>query len=119
MADTECAFYDDSKEVIMDLEEDPGYRRVDRETVELIGVITKAELVYNEEEEVVDMCEAIRQMLLEASEKGITQGLSQGLSQGELLGSYQTLSTSERPQRRLINTSQPVTTGQRRKSGRS
>ena len=74
----------------MDLEEDPGYRRVDRETVELIGVITKAELVYNEEEEVVDMCEAIRQMLLEASEKGITQGLSQGLSQGELLGSYQT-----------------------------
>ena len=46
----------------------------------------KAELLYNEEEEVVDMCEAIRQMLLEASEKGITQGLSQG----ELLGSYQT-----------------------------
>ena len=72
--------YSKDKEKFLDiLYEDPGYRAVARTTAELIEVLTGSELVYNEEKEEIDMCEAIRQLMEEAQEKGTVQGELRGM----------------------------------------
>ncbi len=79
--------YSGDKEQFMKIiSEDEGYRKVERSTAELISALTKAELVYNEEKEEVDMCEAIRQLVQDAADKGIAQGVAQG----EIKGAFRT-----------------------------
>ena len=83
-------YSDDKEQFLKVIEEDEGYRKVERKTAELIGAVTGTELVYNEEKEEVDMCEAIRQLMQEATDKGIAQGVAQGVAQGEIKGAFHT-----------------------------
>ena len=67
--------YSKNKAVLRKLvEEDEMYRTMDRETAELINVVTNSKLEFQEEGEVVDMCQAIREIEEDARQEGRQEG---------------------------------------------
>lgn len=79
-------------------ETDPAYRNLDRETMEVIAVMTNNRRLlehpeeYENEEGGYDMCEALEGIKedgrLEGIKQGIKQGIKRGIEQGEEYGRY-------------------------------
>lgn len=55
------------------VQEDASYRNIDRKTADLVNIMTGSKLKYNEREEKIDMCEAIRGMLEDSRQEGRTE----------------------------------------------
>ena len=56
------------------LQKDSSYRRMDRDSANLINAVTSSKLTYPEEEDEIDMCKAIEDMRSEAEAKGRADG---------------------------------------------
>ena len=64
------------------LQKDSRYRRMDRDSANLINVVTSSKLTYPEEEDEIDMCKAIEDMRFEAEAKGRAKGREEGRAEG-------------------------------------
>ena len=60
------------------LQKDSRYRRMDRDSANLINAVTSSKLTYPEEEDEIDMCKAIEDMRSEAEAKGREEGRAEG-----------------------------------------
>ena len=60
------------------LQKDSSYRRMDRDSANLINAVTSSKLTYPEEEDEIDMCKAIEDMRSEAEAKGREEGRAEG-----------------------------------------
>ena len=67
-------------------ENEERFREVERRAVDVIEVITNTQLNYEEREGKVDMCQAIREMRMEAERKGEIRGEMRGEIRGERKG---------------------------------
>ena len=65
------------------LQEDNRFSELERNAALVIQATTKTELNIKPNAEVVDMCEAIRQMMESSKQQGVLQGMQQGIQQGE------------------------------------
>ena len=61
------------------VEKDDRFKNVDRKAATVISTVTGVEIEMNEEEEKVDMCQALREMMEDATNEGIQQGMQQGM----------------------------------------
>ena len=68
------------------LQEDHRFSELERNAALVIQATTKTELNIKPNAEVVDMCEAIRQMMESSKQQGVLQGMQQGMQQGRLQG---------------------------------
>ena len=68
------------------LQEDNRFSELERNAALVIQATTKTELNIKPNAEVVDMCEAIRQMMESSKQQGVLQGMQQGMQQGRLQG---------------------------------
>ena len=64
------------------LQEDNRFSELERNAALVIQATTKTELNIKPNAEVVDMCEAIRQMMESSKQQGVLQGMQQGMQQG-------------------------------------
>ena len=64
------------------LQEDQRFSELERNAALVIQATTKTELNIKPNAEVVDMCEAIRQMMESSKQQGVLQGMQQGIQQG-------------------------------------
>ena len=64
------------------LQEDNRFSELERNAALVIQATTKTELNIKPNAEVVDMCEAIRQMMESSKQQGVLQGMQQGIQQG-------------------------------------
>ena len=62
------------------------FKSVEREAVELINMITGANIAGNEKEEVVDVCRAWENSLKKAKDEGQREGRLEGVREGEIHG---------------------------------
>ena len=62
------------------------FKSVEREAVELINMITGANIADNEKEEVVDVCRAWENSLKKAKDEGQREGRLEGVREGEIHG---------------------------------
>ena len=69
------------------LREDERFTRLERNAAMVINTMTKAGIEMNPDEEVVNMCEAIRQMMDESAMMGEKRGMERGREIGEKHGS--------------------------------
>ena len=60
------------------LQKDSSYRRMNRDSANLINAVTSSKLTYPEEEDEIDMCKAIEDMRSEAEAKGREEGRAEG-----------------------------------------
>ena len=60
------------------INEDTSFRSVSKKTADLVNVVTKSNLHYNDREESVDMCEAIEGIRNDARAEGIEKGRVEG-----------------------------------------
>ena len=68
------------------LDEDERFTRLERNAAMVINTMTNAGIEMNRNEEVVNMCEAIRQMMDESEQRGKLYGEKIGEERGELRG---------------------------------
>ena len=68
------------------LQEDQRFSELERNAALVIQATTRTELNIKPNAEVVDMCEAIRQMMESSKQQGVLQGMQQGMQQGRLQG---------------------------------
>ena len=77
------------------ISEDSSYRSVSKKTADLVNIVTKSNLHYNQGEENVDMCEAIQGIRddarAEGEAKGRAEGEAKGRAEGEAEGITRTL----------------------------
>lgn len=83
----DCIKYSDDPEKLYELVlNDPAYREMDGDTYELIAQHIKTNELMQvkryEEEEKVDMCKAIAELMERARREGIEQGIERGIKQG-------------------------------------
>ena len=71
------------------LQEDNRFSELERNAALVIQATTKTELNIKPNAEVVDMCEAIRQMMESSKQQGVLQGMQQGRIQGRQEGIQQ------------------------------
>ena len=71
------------------LQEDHRFSELERNAALVIQATTKTELNIKPNAEVVDMCEAIRQMMESSKQQGVLQGMQQGIQQGMQQGMQQ------------------------------
>ena len=71
------------------LQEDNRFSELERNAALVIQATTKTELNIKPNAEVVDMCEAIRQMMESSKQQGVLQGMQQGMRQGMQQGRLQ------------------------------
>ena len=71
------------------LQEDNRFSELERNAALVIQATTKTELNIKPNAEVVDMCEAIRQMMESSKQQGVLQGMQQGRLQGRQEGIQQ------------------------------
>ena len=71
------------------LQEDNRFSELERNAALVIQATTKTELNIKPNAEVVDMCEAIRQMMESSKQQGVLQGMQQGIQQGMQQGMQQ------------------------------
>ena len=71
------------------LQEDNRFSELERNAALVIQATTKTELNIKPNAEVVDMCEAIRQMMESSKQQGVLQGMQQGIQQGMQQGRLQ------------------------------
>ena len=71
------------------LQEDNRFSELERNAALVIQATTKTELNIKPNAEVVDMCEAIRQMMESSKQQGVLQGMQQGMQQGIQQGRLQ------------------------------
>ena len=71
------------------LQEDHRFSELERSAALVIQATTKTELNIKPNAEVVDMCEAIRQMMESSKQQGVLQGMQQGRLQGRQEGIQQ------------------------------
>ena len=64
------------------LQEDNRFSELERNAALVIQATTRTELNIKPDAEVVDMCEAIRQMMESSKQQGVQQGMQQGIQQG-------------------------------------
>ena len=77
---------EDKQEMEKLLQTDPAFKRMDRETAEMISTYAGLKLESNlEEDDKVDMCKAWADQRMEGVEEGRKQGMAEGLVSGELL----------------------------------
>ena len=57
------------------VEKDDRFKNMDRKAASVISTVTGVEIEMNEEEEKVDMCQALREMMEDATNEGIQQGM--------------------------------------------
>ena len=60
------------------INEDTSFRSVSKKTADLVNVVTKSNLHYDDREERVDMCEAIEGIRNDARAEGIEKGRVEG-----------------------------------------
>ena len=65
---------------------DRRYRSLDRESANLINVVTRSKLTIDEQEEEIDMCKAIDDMRKESEANGFSRGEASGFTKGEARG---------------------------------
>lgn len=75
------------------LQKDSRYRRMDRDSANLINVVTSSKLTYPEEEDEIDMCKAIEDMRFEAEAKGRAKGREEGREEGRAEGNTERILT--------------------------
>ena len=71
------------------MQEDNRFSELERNAALVIQATTKTELNIKPNAEVVDMCEAIRQMMESSKQQGVLQGMQQGRLQGRQEGIQQ------------------------------
>ena len=76
----------DKKKLAMLVENDEKFKTVDRKAAEVMNTMTDSELNIREEEESVDMCEAIKEMRADSEQIGLQKGEQIGLQKGEQIG---------------------------------
>ena len=64
------------------LQEDSRFSELERNAALVIQSTTRTELNIKPDAEVVDMCEAIRQMMESSKQQGMQQGIQQGMQRG-------------------------------------
>lgn len=62
------------------------FRKLERRAVDVIEAITNSEIKYDEEEEAVDVCQAIQEMRIEERRLGEQEGERRGERRGEKIG---------------------------------
>ena len=77
------------------LQEDHRFSELERNAALVIQATTKTELNIKPNAEVVDMCEAIRQMMESSKQQGVLQGMQQGIQQGRLQGRQEGIQQGE------------------------
>ena len=70
------------------LQEDNRFSELERNAALVIQATTKTELNIKPNAEVVDMCEAIRQMMESSKQQGVLQGMQQGRQEGIQQGEH-------------------------------
>jgi predicted transposase/invertase (TIGR01784 family) len=60
------------------LEKDVRFRNVERKAARVIEAATGAKFDMKEEEETVDMCQALKEMVADANREGVQKGIEQG-----------------------------------------
>ena len=70
------------------LQEDQRFSELERNAALVIQATTKTELNIKPNAEVVDMCEAIRQMMESSKQQGVLQGMQQGRQEGIQQGEH-------------------------------
>ena len=78
--------YHDQEQMQRLLQEDNRFSELERNAALVIQATTKTELNIKPNAEVVDMCEAIRQMMESSKQQGVLQGMQQGMQQGRIQG---------------------------------
>ncbi len=68
------------------IENDEGFRRMDKLSICVINAVTDAGIEIDETEGTVDMCQAIRDIRNYSKAEGITEGKLAGLAEGKLVG---------------------------------
>ena len=66
--------------------EDTSYRSVSKKTADLVNIVTKSNLHYDQGEENVDMCEAIQGIRDDARAEGEAKGRAEGEAKGRAEG---------------------------------
>ena len=61
------------------VEKDDRFKNMDRKAATVISTVTGIEIVEKKEEDKVDMCQALREMMEDASNEGMQRGLQQGM----------------------------------------
>ena len=75
--------YSDNKNALRNiLEDDESFKSVSRDTANLINVVTKSHFKITEDEEVVDMCKAMMEIIEESKAEGIGIGREEGIGIG-------------------------------------
>ena len=88
-------YSNDKKKLRKKISEDAAFKSVSKKTVDMVNAMTNSNIRYNEEEERVDMCEAIKELindaLAEGEAKGIAKGIAKGKAKGKAEGALETL----------------------------
>jgi hypothetical protein len=80
--------YSKNKEKVKELvENDEAFHHMDREAVEVINICTGAQLPVKEDEEAVDMCQAIKELMEDAA----AEAKAEGKAEGEVLGTFKAI----------------------------
>lgn len=75
--------YSDNKQALRDmLDKDKSFETVSRETANVINAVTNSGLKISEDEEVIDMCKAIRDIRDEGYNEGRDDGYNEGKNEG-------------------------------------
>ena len=64
------------------LHTDPRFKNMERKAARVVKTVTGIQVDVENEEETIDMCQALKEMMEDATNVGIQQGLQQGLQQG-------------------------------------
>ena len=72
----------DKEKLIQLLQKDPRYSRMERDSANLINIVTNSNLTYPEEGDEINMCKAIEDMRAEAKAKGRAEGREEGRAEG-------------------------------------
>lgn len=84
--------YSTSKDKISALiENDESFTHISRDAAVLLNECTKSDLIIDESKEVIDMCQAIKDMRKESMEEGEAKGRAEGRAEGEAKGRAESL----------------------------
>lgn len=65
------------------MQSDETFKRLDRETVEIINEFAGTDIKMNRKDEVIDMCKAWDDMILDGKREGIREGKREGIREGQ------------------------------------
>lgn len=65
------------------LETDQRFQSMERKVAEVINVVTNSTLKFDEREERVNMCQAVKEIRLEGRTEGRAEGRTEGRTEGE------------------------------------